>query len=74
MTDLGGQKVWEVRVFVGRDPISAAPRQLTRMVHDVPCTQAVRPAGEVIRLGEELQAEATKLSGGDRAFGGTLAA
>jgi hypothetical protein len=36
MTDRYGQTVWEVRAFVGRDPVSTAPRQLTRMVHAGP--------------------------------------
>ena len=28
MTDRMGQTVWEVRVYVGRDPVTKAPRQV----------------------------------------------
>jgi integrase len=72
MTDGVGQTVWEVRAFVGRDPISRAPRQLTRMVHAGPRTRTGKPPREVTKVGQELEAEATKANGGARTSARTL--
>jgi integrase len=72
MIDRHGQTVWEVRVFVGRDPISKAPRQLTRMVHAGPRTRTGKPPREVMKVGQELEAEATTTSSGGRASARTV--
>jgi integrase len=57
--------VWEVRVYVGRDPVSNAPRQVSRIIRAGPRTKTGRPPKAVTDLEHELEVEAEegKLTG-----------
>jgi integrase len=72
MTDRQGRTVWEVRVYVGRDPATKAPRQVTRMIHAGPRTRAGNPPREVTKVEHDLEAEATKCSVVGRSTVGTV--
>ncbi len=57
--------VWEVRVYVGRDPVTNAPRQVSKVVHAGPRTKKGNPPKAVIDLEHQLESEAAagKLGG-----------
>ena len=57
--------VWEVRVFIGRDPVTSAPRQVSRVVHAGPRTKKGNPPKAVTDLEHHLETEAAagKLGG-----------
>jgi integrase len=57
--------VWEVRVYVGRDPVTQSPKQVSRVVRAAPATRTGRPPKPVVDLMHQLEAEAAtgKLGG-----------
>ncbi|HEY3810835.1 MAG TPA: hypothetical protein VGL49_05315, partial [Acidimicrobiales bacterium] len=60
LTDARGQVVWEVRVYVGRDPVTNAPRQVSRVVHAGPRTKKGNPPKAVTDLEHQLETEAAE--------------
>jgi hypothetical protein len=52
--------VWEVRVYVGRDPVTQAPKQVSRVVRAGGPTKTGRPPKIVADLMHQLEAEAAK--------------
>ena len=51
--------VWEVRVFVGRDPVTKRPRQVSRIVR-APRTKTGRPPKAATDMEHELEAQAAR--------------
>jgi integrase len=49
-----------VRAFVGRDPITQSPRQVSRLIHAGPRTRTGRPPKAVTDLEHQLEADAAK--------------
>ena len=60
VTDDEGRVVWEVRVFVGRDPVTKNPRQVSRIVHAGARTRTGSPPKAVTQRMAEMVAEAKK--------------
>jgi integrase len=52
--------VWEVRVYVGRDPVTNAPRQVSKIIHAGPRTKKGNPPKAVTDLEHQLEAEAAE--------------
>src|SRR5262249_51055058 len=52
--------VWEVRVYIGRDPVTQAPKQVSRVVRAGRATKTDRPPKTVMDLMHQLEAEAAR--------------
>jgi hypothetical protein len=52
--------VWEIRVYVGRDPVTQAPNQVSRIVRAGRVTRTGRPPKAVVDMMHQLEAEASK--------------
>jgi integrase len=52
--------VWEVRVYVGRDPVTNNPRQISRVIHAGGRTKTGRPPKAVTDLEHQLETEAAE--------------
>jgi integrase len=52
--------VWEVRVYVGRDPVTQRPKQISRYIKAGPRTKTGRPPKAVIDLERQLEVENTQ--------------
>jgi integrase len=52
--------VWEVRVYIGRDPVTQAPRQVSQVVRAGRATKTGRPPKTVMDLMHQLEAEAAR--------------
>lgn len=65
VTDEHGRIAWEVRVYIGRDPVTNAPRQVSKVIYAGPRTRAGKPPKTVRDLEHELETEAAagKLGG-----------
>jgi hypothetical protein len=52
--------VWEIRVYVSRDPVTQAPKQVSRVVRAGRATRTGRPPKAVVDMMNQLEAEASK--------------
>jgi hypothetical protein len=52
--------VWEVRVYIGRDPVTQAPKQVSRVVRAGRATKTGRPPKTVMDVMHQLEAEAAR--------------
>ena len=52
--------VWEVRVYIGRDPVTLSPRQVSRVIRAGPRTKKGRPPKAVTDLEHHLEAQAAE--------------